>query len=148
MINLAKWVQRSLQKSDSSPLSPPRAHGWNYTQYFKTFFVIFRCFCSDIIIYTLVVIDLKKCNLILNNALEISSIKEAKSNIVQDFASYASKSSLDTFFMILFVALGNLSDSKEIKNFSLFSCLLLTSNFLIFITVYPALLSLILQVNE
>lgn len=90
-------------------------------------------------------IDIKKCNLILNNALEINSIKEAKSNIVQDFASYASKSSLDTFFMILFVALGNLSDSKEIKNFSLFSCLLLSSNFLIFITVYPALLSLILQ---
>lgn len=99
----------------------------------------------DIIIYTLVVIDLKKCNLILNSALEVTNIKEAKSNIVQDFASYASKSSLDTFFMILFVALGNLSDSKEIKNFSLFSCLMLASNFFIFITVYPALISLILQ---
>jgi hypothetical protein len=106
---------------------------------------IYLSIISDIIIYTLVVIDIKKCNLILNNALEINSIKEAKSNIVQDFASYASKSSLDTFFMILFVALGNLSDSKEIKNFSLFSCMLLASNFLIFITVYPALLSLILQ---
>ena len=93
-------------------------------------------------------IDLKKCNLILKNALEITSIKEAKTNIVQDFAHCASKSSLDTFFLILFVALGNLSDSKEIKNFSLFSCLLLTSNFLIFITVYPALLSLILQVRK
>ncbi len=90
-------------------------------------------------------IDLKKCNLILNNALEMASMTEAKSNVVHDFATYASKSSLDTFFMILFVALGNLSDSKEIKNFSLFSCLLLASNFLIFITVYPALISLILQ---
>ena len=77
----------------------------------------------------------------------MTSIKEAKTNIVLNFAHFACKSSLDTFFLILFVALGNLSDSTEIKNFSLFSCLLLSSNFLIFITVYPALLSLILQVK-
>ncbi len=73
---------------------------------------------------------------------------EAKCNVVQDFASYASKSSLDTFFMILFIALGNQSDSKAIKNFSVFSCILLASNFFIFITVYPALVSLILQFNS
>jgi hypothetical protein len=99
------------------------------------------------IIYTLVIIDLKKCSLILNNALEMKSIREAKSNIAQNFALFASNSSLDTFFLILLVALGNLSDSREIKNFSLFSCVLLASNFLIFITIYPALLSLILQVG-
>ena len=99
------------------------------------------------IIYTLVIIDLKKCSLILNNALEMTSIREAKSNIAQNFALFASNSSLDTFFLILLVALGNLSDSREIKNFSLFSCVLLASNFLIFITIYPALLSLILQVG-
>ncbi len=99
------------------------------------------------IIYILVIIDLKKCNLILNNALEMTSIREAKSNIAQNFALFASNSSLDTFFLILLVALGNLSDSREIKNFSLFSCVLLASNFLIFITIYPALLSLILQVR-
>ena len=93
-------------------------------------------------------IDLKKCNLILNNALEMKSIKEAKSNIVHNFAYFASNSSLDTFFLILLVALGNLSDSHEIKNFSLFSCMLLSSNFLIFITIYPALLSLILQFKK
>jgi hypothetical protein len=99
------------------------------------------------IIYILVIIDLKKCNLILNNALEMTSIREAKSNIAQNFALFASNSSLDTFFLILLVALGNLSDSHEIKNFSLFSCVLLASNFFIFITIYPALLSLILQVR-
>ena len=99
------------------------------------------------IIYILVIIDLKKCNLILNNALEMTSIREAKSNIAQNFALFASNSSLDTFFLILLVALGNLSDSREIKNFSLFSCVLLASNFFIFITIYPALLSLILQVR-
>ena len=90
---------------------------------------------------------MKKCNLILNNALEMTSIREAKSNIAKNFALFASNSSLDTFFLILLVALGNLSDSREIKNFSLFSCMVLTSNFLIFITIYPALLSLILQVK-
>jgi hypothetical protein len=98
--------------------------------------------------YTLVIIDLKKCNLILNSALEMTSIKEAKKNIVQSIAHFASKSSLDTFFLILLVALGNLSDSQEIKSFSSFSCILLASNFLLFITIYPALLSLILQVQK
>ena len=78
----------------------------------------------------------------------MKSIKEAKSNIVHNFAYFASNSSLDTFFLILLVALGNLSDSHEIKNFSLFSCMLLSSNFLIFITIYPALLSLILQFKK
>ena len=102
----------------------------------------------DIVIYTLVIIDLKKCNLILNNALEMNNIKEAKRNIIQNIAQFASKSSLDTFFLILLVALGNLSDSREIKNFSSFSCILLTSNFLLFITIYPALLSLILQFKK
>ena len=97
----------------------------------------------------MVIIDLKKCNLILNNALEsTTSIKEAKRNIVHNFAQFASSSSLDTIFLILLVALGNLSDSKEIKNLSLFSCMLLGTNFLIFITIYPAFLSLILQFKK
>lgn len=98
-------------------------------------------------LYTLVIIDLNKCNMILNNALEMSNLREAKTNIVNNFAHFATSSSLDTVFLILLVALGNLSDSNEIKNFSMFSCILLASNFFIFITIYPALLSLILQVD-
>ncbi len=84
--------------------------------------------------------------MIVNNALEMNNIKEAKKNIIHNIAQFASNSSLDTFFLILLVALGNLSDSKDIKNFSSFSCILLASNFLLFITIYPALLSLIIQV--
>lgn len=110
--------------------------------------IIFKQKNSDIIIYTLIVIDLKKCNLILNNALEeTTSIKDAKLNIIKNFAQFSFKSSLDTFFLILFIALGNLSDSNEIKNFSFLSCILLACNFFVFVTVYPALISLILQVS-
>ena len=76
--------------------------------------IIFKQKNSDIIIYTLIVIDLKKCNLILNNALEeTTSIKDAKLNIIKNFAQFSFKSSLDTFFLILFIALGNLSDSND-----------------------------------
>ncbi|CAF0928850.1 unnamed protein product [Brachionus calyciflorus] len=99
----------------------------------------------DIIIFTLLLIDVKKCNSIINNAFEIKNLREAKKSVVQNLASYASNSSLDTFCLILLVALGNLSETKEIKNFSLFGCMLLASNFLISLTIYPALLSLILQ---
>lgn len=60
----------------------------------------------DLIIYSMVIIDLKKCNLILNKALEeTTSIKEAKTNIAQNFAHFASSSSLDTIFFILLVSL-------------------------------------------
>ncbi|RMZ98242.1 3-hydroxy-3-methylglutaryl-coenzyme A reductase [Brachionus plicatilis] len=99
----------------------------------------------DIVIYTLLLIDVKKCNIIFNSAFEIKNLKEAKKSVAQNLASYASSSSLDTFCMILLIALGNLSESKEIKNFSIFGCLLLASNFLISLTIFPALLSLILQ---
>lgn len=102
---------------------------------------------SDIIIYTLVLLDVKKCNSILNNAFEIKNLKEAKNSVVQNLAYYASNSSLDTFCLILLVALGNLSESREIKNFSKLGCMLLASNFFISLTIYPALLSLILQVR-
>ncbi len=98
------------------------------------------------VIYTLVSIDLSNFNLILSKALEAPSISEAKSNVVSHFAHLTAKSSLDTFFLVLLVSLGNLSDSRAIVNFCKFSCLLLASNFFIFITLYPALLSLILQV--
>lgn len=99
------------------------------------------------VIYTLALIDMNKCNQILNDALDTPTIREAKLNIVTNFAEFASTSSLDTFFLVLLIALGSLSDSNEIKSFSKFSCILLASNFFIFITIYPALLSLILQVG-
>lgn len=76
----------------------------------------------------------------------MNCLKEAKTNMVQNFAQYASTSCLDTLFLILLFSLGNLSDSNEIKNFALFSTILLASNFFIFITIYPAFLSLIVQV--
>lgn len=99
------------------------------------------------IIYTLVLIDMNKCNDILNNALNSSTLREAKLNLIENFAEFASASSLDTFFFVFLIALGNLSESNDLKGFSQFSCLLMISNFFIFITIYPALLSLILQVK-
>lgn len=101
----------------------------------------------DTLIYTLVIIDLKNCNRILNRSLEMACVKEAKSRLAQYFAQYAANSCLDTLSLVLLFSLGNLSDSRQVRNFSQFSCMLLVSNFFIFITIYPALLSLVLQVR-
>lgn len=83
----------------------------------------------------------------LNRLLETSSVREAKSELAHYFARHAANSCLDTLSLVLLVSLGNLSESREIKNFAQFSSILLVSNFFIFITIYPALLSLVLQVR-
>lgn len=101
----------------------------------------------DIVIYTFVIIDPMRCNLILNQSLEMANIKEAKKILTQYFSHYAANSCLDTLSFVLLFSLGNLSNSGEVKNFSRFICILLVSNFFIFITIYPALLSLVLQVS-
>jgi uncharacterized protein with PQ loop repeat len=100
------------------------------------------------VVYTWVIINLKNLNLILSKSLQLSDINDAKRNIVHSFAFLAAESSLDTFFLILLVLLGNLSESVKIKNLSKISCLLLTSNFILFITLFPAILSLILQFKK
>lgn len=112
------------------------------------FFLFDNLFCvfRDIVIYTFVIIDPMRCNLILNQSLEMANIKEAKKILTQYFAHYAANSCLDTLSFVLLFSLGNLSNSGEVKNFSRFICILLVSNFFIFITIYPALLSLVLQV--
>lgn len=101
----------------------------------------------DMLIYTLVLIDPKKCNQLLNRSLDTKCVKEAKSELAQYFAQHAANSCLDTLSLVLLFSLGNLSDSREIRNFAQFSCLLIISNFFIFFTIYPALLSLVLQVS-
>jgi hypothetical protein len=72
---------------------------------------------------------------------------EVKTNLINYFAYFAAKNGLDTLFLILLVSLGSLSDFAELRSFAKFSCVLLACNFIFFITVYPAFMSLLLQVS-
>ena len=58
----------------------------------------------DMLIYTLVLIDPKKCNQLLNRSLDTKCVKEAKSELAQYFAQHAANSCLDTLSLVLLFA--------------------------------------------
>jgi hypothetical protein len=65
------------------------------------------CFSSDLVLYTIVIVDINKCNNLLINAFESSSINEAKLNIIENYQQISSKYTLDTIVFILLLTLGN-----------------------------------------
>ncbi len=64
-------------------------------------------FLSDLVLYTIVIVDINKCNNLLINAFESSSINDAKLNIIENYQQISSKYTLDTIVFILLLTLGN-----------------------------------------
>ncbi len=99
----------------------------------------------DLLLCTSLIIDMKKLNLILIKTLESKTIDEAKHIIIHDFSKLINKSIIDTFVFSLLLTLGNFSEINEIRKLSQFGFFTFISNYFVFLTLYPALLSLIIQ---
>ena len=74
------------------------SHSWLLTNLFIS---------SDLVLYTIVIVDIRKCNNLLINAFEAASINEAKLNIIENYQQIGSKYTLDTIVFILLLTLGN-----------------------------------------
>jgi ABC-type spermidine/putrescine transport system permease subunit I len=92
-------------------------------------------------------IDIQKCSLIFNRVLNAKTIQEAKNEIKENFVCFSFICTLDSICTILLMRLGYYSELFDVKIMCQSITIAVISNYLSFIMVYPAALSLIYEVS-
>ncbi|KAK5639546.1 hypothetical protein RI129_012038 [Pyrocoelia pectoralis] len=102
---------------------------------------------EDALFLFLLVIDLVKAGTLAQIALG-GSTEEIKQNIAKGIASLGPSITLDTLVETLVIGVGTLSGVQRLETLSYIACLSVMVNYIIFMTFYPACLSLILELSR
>jgi len=109
------------------------------TQYYFSF--------RDALFFFLLFINLSKAATLAQYALSSRSQEEVKANIARGMSLLGPAITLDTLVEVLLISIGSLSGVRRLEILCTYVCLGVIVNYVVFITFYPACLSLILEVQ-
>lgn len=102
----------------------------------------------DALFFFLLLIDLSKATLLAEFALNSSSPDEVKHNIAKGMAKLGPTITLDTLVETLVIGVGTLSGVRRLEVLCCFACMSVVVSYVVFMTFYPACLSLILELSR
>ncbi|XP_051171818.1 3-hydroxy-3-methylglutaryl-coenzyme A reductase isoform X2 [Leptopilina boulardi] len=103
---------------------------------------------KDAFFFFLLVIDLNKARLLAQIASSSRNQEEVRANIARGMTLLGPTITLDTLVEILLIGIGSLSGVKRLEILCTFACLGVVVNYLVFMTFYPACLSLIVELSR
>ncbi|XP_017768371.1 PREDICTED: 3-hydroxy-3-methylglutaryl-coenzyme A reductase-like [Nicrophorus vespilloides] len=103
---------------------------------------------KDALFFFLLLIDLSKAAKLAEYALSASNHEEVKINIARGMSVLGPTITLDTIVETLVIGVGTLSGVERLNVLSCFACLSVIVNYIVFMTFYPACLSLTLEVSR
>lgn len=96
----------------------------------------------------LLLIDFSKAGLLAQFALSSCSQAEVRENIAQGMRLLGPTITLDTIVETLVIGVGTLSGVKRLEEMCCFACLSAVVNYIVFMTFFPACLSLVLELSR
>nr|P54960.1 RecName: Full=3-hydroxy-3-methylglutaryl-coenzyme A reductase; Short=HMG-CoA reductase [Blattella germanica]CAA49628.1 hydroxymethylglutaryl-CoA reductase (NADPH) [Blattella germanica] len=103
---------------------------------------------KDALFFFLLLIDLSKATVLAQFALSSRSQDEVKHNIARGIAMLGPTITLDTVVETLVIGVGMLSGVRRLEVLCCFACMSVIVNYVVFMTFYPACLSLILELSR
>ncbi|KAL1492517.1 hypothetical protein ABEB36_010758 [Hypothenemus hampei] len=103
---------------------------------------------KDALFFFLPLIDMSKAGVLAQFALNSKNELEGKTNIAKGLAELGPSITLDTVVETLVIGVGTLSGVERLEMLSWFACLSVLVNYVVFMTFYPACLSLILEFSK
>ncbi|GLH03243.1 3-hydroxy-3-methylglutaryl coenzyme A reductase [Gryllus bimaculatus] len=103
---------------------------------------------KDALFFFLLLIDLSKASLLAQFALSSRSQQEVRQNIARGMAALGPTITLDTVVETLVIGVGMLSGVRRLEVLCCFACMSVIVNYVVFMTFYPACLSLILELSR
>ncbi|XP_021930666.1 3-hydroxy-3-methylglutaryl-coenzyme A reductase isoform X2 [Zootermopsis nevadensis] len=103
---------------------------------------------KDALFFFLLLIDLSKATVLAQFALSSRSQDEVKHNIAHGIAMLGPTITLDTLVETLVIGVGTLSGVRRLEVLCCFACMSVVVNYIVFMTFYPACLSLILELSR
>lgn len=101
----------------------------------------------DAFFFFLLLIDVNKAGVMAQLALSSKNQEEVRANIARGMSLLGPSITLDTLVGVLLIGIGSLSGVKRLEVLCGFACLGVLVNYAVFMTFYPACLSLILEVK-
>ncbi|XP_014242053.1 3-hydroxy-3-methylglutaryl-coenzyme A reductase-like [Cimex lectularius] len=115
---------------------------------------VINCFGGDIsdlkdaLFCFLLLIDLSKATLLAQFALSASDKEEVKKNIARGLDVLGPGLTLDALVETLLISVGTLSGIRKLETLCFFACVSVIVNYIVFMTFYPACLSLVLELYD
>nr|QBB20033.1 3-hydroxy-3-methylglutaryl-CoA reductase [Dendroctonus rhizophagus] len=103
---------------------------------------------KDALFFFLLLNDLSKAAILAQFALNGANQAERKTNIAKGLAELGPTITLDTLVETLVIGVGTMSGVARLEMLSWFACLSVLVNYIVFMTFYPACLSLILELSQ
>ncbi|XP_035743887.1 3-hydroxy-3-methylglutaryl-coenzyme A reductase-like [Vespa mandarinia] len=103
---------------------------------------------KDALFFFLLLIDLSKAAILAQFALSSRNQEEVRTNIARGMSLLGPTITLDTLVETLLIGIGSLSGFKRLETLCSFACLGAIVNYVVFLTFYPACLSLILELSR
>ncbi|XP_066142464.1 3-hydroxy-3-methylglutaryl-coenzyme A reductase-like [Euwallacea fornicatus] len=103
---------------------------------------------KDALFFFLLLIDLSKAATLAQFALTASSTEDISKQIARGVSILGPTLTLDTLVETLVIGVGTLSGVRRLEMLSYFACLSAIVNYVIFMTFYPACLSLMLELAK
>ncbi|KAH0952187.1 hypothetical protein HN011_000262 [Eciton burchellii] len=100
---------------------------------------------KDALFFFLLLIDLTKAAMLARYALTSRNQEEVEANIARGMSLLGPTITLDTLVETLLIGVGSLSGVRRLEVLCSFACLGVIVNYVIFMTFYPACLSVILE---
>ncbi|XP_019638576.1 PREDICTED: 3-hydroxy-3-methylglutaryl-coenzyme A reductase-like isoform X2 [Branchiostoma belcheri] len=98
--------------------------------------------------FFLLLIDLSKASALAKFALSSSSQLEVRENIARGMAVLGPNFTLDALVEVLVIGVGTLSGVRQLEMMCCFGCLSILANYVVFMTLFPACLSLVLELSQ
>lgn len=105
-------------------------------------------FYRDALFFFLLLIDLSKAGILAKLALSGSNSDEVTQNISRGMEILGPAISLDTLVKVLVIGVGTLSGPQRLEMISWFAIISVIVNYVVFMTFYPACLSLTLDLSR
>ncbi|XP_043794510.1 3-hydroxy-3-methylglutaryl-coenzyme A reductase [Apis laboriosa] len=103
---------------------------------------------KDALFFFLLIIDLSKAAVLAQLALSSRNKEEVRANIARGMSLLGPTITLDTLVETLLISIGSLSGVRRLEILCSFACLGVVVNYIVFMTFYPACLSLILELSR
>ncbi|XP_011265589.1 3-hydroxy-3-methylglutaryl-coenzyme A reductase isoform X2 [Camponotus floridanus] len=103
---------------------------------------------KDALFFFLLLIDLSKAATLAQCALNSRNQEEVKANIARGMSLLGPTITLDTLVETLLISIGSLSGVRRLEILCTIACLGVIVNYIVFMTFYPACLSLILELSR
>ncbi|XP_029659326.1 3-hydroxy-3-methylglutaryl-coenzyme A reductase isoform X3 [Formica exsecta] len=103
---------------------------------------------KDALFFFLLLIDLSKAATLAQCALNSRSQEEVKANIARGMSLLGPIITLDTLVETLLIGIGTLSGVRRLEILCTIACFGVVVNYVVFLTFYPACLSLILELSR